>query len=165
LDPFTYRGTAETWNEEESLRAFTNAQVVEVGADTTRSSPFIGPATGGSSSPLISTYSSINDAKQEEPLTLRVTKVGRMNRKDELSDGGKKLLNRKWRPWGVLLTGSQLLFSRDPTWMSALIPQTEGGKAQMLTPPSTILKVDELVSLKNSIAVYDKFYTKVCSFD
>lgn len=158
-DPFSYNGTVETWDEEELLRAFTNAHVVEVGTESSYFSPFFGLAAGGSSSPLIPTPVPGN-VNREGKSTLRVTKVGLMDRKDELYEGGKKPLSRKWKSWGALLTGSQLLFSRDPAWMH-LIPQTEkGGNDQILLPPSAILRIDELLSLKNAVAVLDKSYTK-----
>ncbi|KXN89874.1 Protein transport protein sec73 [Leucoagaricus sp. SymC.cos] len=160
LDPFNFAGTLGKWDEKELLLSFANAHVVEVGGDLARSSPFFGLATGGSSSPLIYTNPVVN-APSQEVLTLRVTKVGLMNRKDELSEGGKKPLSRKWKSWGVLLTGSQLLFSRDPAWMQKLIEQAEkGSDEQVLMPPSAILRVDELLSVRNAVAVYDKSYSK-----
>lgn len=42
--------------------------------------------------------------------TLKITKVGLLSRKDDLTEGGKKAASRKWRGWSVVLTGSQLLF-------------------------------------------------------
>lgn len=41
---------------------------------------------------------------------LRVTRAGRLRRKDDTLDGGRKASNRKWREYGVVLSGSQLLF-------------------------------------------------------
>jgi len=41
---------------------------------------------------------------------LRVTRAGRLRRKDDTLDGGRKAGNRKWREYGVVLSGSQLLF-------------------------------------------------------
>lgn len=163
FDPFSYEGTAGKWDEEELLLAFANAHVIEVGVDTTRSTPFFGLATGGSSSPFIPTNAGPGDTSYELS-TLKVTKVGIMSRKDDLLEGGKKSMNRKWRSWGVVLTGSQLLFSRDPAWMNTLVNQTETDDGQVLMPQSSVLKVDELLSLRNAIAVYDKSYTKVCPF-
>lgn len=159
-DPFSYEGTAGKWNEEELLLAFVNAHVVEVGSDITRSMPFFGLAPGGSSSPLIPTNSSVNDIHGELS-ALRVTKVGLMSRKDDLLEGGKKPMGRKWKSWGVVLTGSQLLFSRDPAWLNILTNRAETSDVQSLMPQSAVLKLDELLSVKNAIAVYDKSYTKV----
>ncbi|KAJ3567359.1 hypothetical protein NP233_g6415 [Leucocoprinus birnbaumii] len=160
-NPFSYKGTAVKWDEEELLRAFTHAHVMDVGAESARSSPFFSIPAAGSSSPLISSPLGTGSVKREGDLTLRLTKVGVMDRKDELGESGKKPLSRKWKSWGVLLTGSQLLFSRDPARMQALISQTEkGGNDQVILPPSAILRVDELLSLKNAIAVFDTSYTK-----
>jgi hypothetical protein len=102
-----------------------------------------------------------DDNFQEKPSALRVTKVGLMNRKDHLLGGGKKSIGRKWKSWGVLLTGSQLLFSRDPAWLNTLSKHNETDNIRFPTPQSEVLKVDELVSLKNAIAVHDRSYLKV----
>jgi len=112
----------------------------------------------------MTTHSTPHDVHSdpEGDLTLRVTKIGLIDRKDELSEDGKKLLSKKWKPWGVLLTGSQLLFFRDSSWMHTLIPKTkEGSNSQLMLPSSAILKIDELLSVKNAIAVFDKSYIKV----
>ncbi|KAF9452613.1 hypothetical protein P691DRAFT_803728 [Macrolepiota fuliginosa MF-IS2] len=160
LDPFSYQGTAGKWDEEELLLAFANAHVIEVGAGTTRPTAFFGIAAGGSSSPVVPTNSGPSDIYHEDLSTLRVTRVGLMNRKDDLLEGGKKPLNRKWKTWCVVLTGSQLLFSRDPTWMNALLNRVETNNGQNIMPQSAVLRVDELLSVKNTIAVHDRSYTK-----
>ena len=87
-----------------------------------------------------------------------------MHRKDDLLEGGKKPMNRKWRACGVALTGSQLVFSRDLAWLDSFVAQAETHDGKASTPPCINLKVDELLSVKNAIAVYDKTYTKVCPF-
>jgi len=94
-----------------------------------------------------------------EVSTLRVTKVGILNRKDDFLEGGKKSSNRRWRPWSVILTGSQLLLFRDPAWATGLLAQTESPDAQSVFPPP-VFKPDELLSVKDAIAVFDRSYTK-----
>lgn len=160
FDPFNYEGTSGKWDEEELVLAFANAQLVEVGANNTRPAAFFGLAPGGSSSALIANSSVTSDAGREERSMLRVTKVGLMHRKDDLLEGGKKPMNRKWRSCGVALMGSQLLFSRDLAWVDSLVTQAETDDGKFPTPPCINLKVDELLSLRNAIAVYDKNYTK-----
>lgn len=46
--------------------------------------------------------------------------------------------------------------------MHTLIPKTkEGSNSQLMLPSSAILKIDELLSVKNAIAVFDRSYIKV----
>ena len=45
----------------------------------------------------------------EPSLYLKITKLGVIDRKDDLIEGGKKASSRKWKTWSVMLTGSQLL--------------------------------------------------------
>jgi hypothetical protein len=77
-------------------------------------------------------------------------------------DGGKRSAIRKWRQWSVILTATQLLFFRDTTWASALMEQKASGELQQsLLPHSAFLRPDELVSLHDTVAVFDTLYTKV----
>ncbi len=62
-------------------------------------------------------------AGEEEVVSLKVTKVGVVNRKDDMADGGKKSASRKWKTSGLLLTGSQLLLFKDVIWINALQSQ------------------------------------------
>ncbi|OCF33689.1 hypothetical protein I316_04763 [Kwoniella heveanensis BCC8398] len=99
----------------------------------------------------------------ESETVLRVTKVGLLSRKDDTTESSKKA-SRKWKSWSVILTGSQLLFFKDPTWALTLLEQarsTDGTEraGQMLLPRQTTFKPDEVHSLKECIAVYDRTYT------
>ena len=117
-----------------------------------------------------------------ELASLKVTKVGLLNRKGEstgsqcrihtvaqecssedLSEGGKRSSNRKWREWSVLLTGSQLLFFRDVTLALDLIMQLKSRKQEtdIMIPRTSLLRPEEYISLKDALAVCDGTYTKV----
>lgn len=158
--PYNYEGTAGNWDQEELLLSFVNAHIVEVKPDATRSVPFFGL------SPVVPNSMNADDNSQERLSALRVSKVGLLNRKDYLLGGGKKPISRKWKSWGVLLTGSQLLFSRDPAWLNTLSKHNEMDKVRFPAPQSEVLKVDELLCLKNAIAVHDRSYLKASnSFD
>lgn len=164
-NPFTYKGTDEELNEEELHRAFTKATILEVGAmdpTNTHTSYSLG-VVGVPPSPLTATMSTFQDAPalKGEIHSLRVTKVGVLNRKDDILPGGKKSTSRKWRTWGVILTGSQLLFFRDPTWVSALMTRWAETDGQVIVPQATVLRPDELFTVKDSIAVYDNSYVRV----
>lgn len=165
--PYSYIGTAGPWDEEEMQLAFAKANIIEVGApDQSRQSPFFALNVGGvPPSPLVGSAGVIPPtAAPAEVWTLKVTKVGTLNRKDDVLEGGKKAGSRKWKPWSVMLTGSQLLFFRDPAWASTLLEQHDAPEGQIIFPQSAIFKPDELLSVKDAIAVFDKSYTKVCSF-
>lgn len=96
-----------------------------------------------------------------EAFTLRVTKVGVLWRKDEVLEGGRKPLNRKWKEWSVLLTGSQLLLCRDLTWANLIQAKVDRANGEAPLSYASIPKPDELLSVKDTVAVYDKSYTKV----
>ncbi|KAI8881195.1 hypothetical protein K501DRAFT_253687 [Backusella circina FSU 941] len=53
--------------------------------------------------------------------TVRVTKAGILDRKYDLIQGGRKATARGWRPFGVILSGSQIIFFADlssyQTWL------------------------------------------------
>jgi hypothetical protein len=96
-----------------------------------------------------------------EVWTLKVTKVGLLDRKDDTVEGGKKAINRKWKTWSVILTGSQILLFRDPSWATSLLAQPKTPEGRVVIPQASLFKPDELLSVKDAIAVFDKSYTKV----
>jgi len=156
-NPYTYEGTNGPWNEQELHCAFVKARVVEIDLPIT-DRPFSLSSSDNPGSPV----SKFNDfpnifSSKGKTWNLKITKCGLLNRKDDTSEGGKKNTNRKWRSWSVVLTGSQLLFFRDTT--STLQTLSTGFSTHQ--PSTTILRPDELFSLKDSIAVYDRSYTKV----
>jgi hypothetical protein len=91
-----------------------------------------------------------------ESRNITVTKSGILVRKDEAGEGGKRAQNRKWREWSVVLTGSQLLFFRDATWVAEFLSDD-----QRREPPASLLRPDELLSVRGAVAVYDREYLKV----
>lgn len=160
-NPYSFQGTAGPWDEQDLQLAFAKANVIEVGAATNlRVTTLLSLGPGGSA-PLtpMSTFPEIAPPPGEVS-TLRVTKVGILNRKDDVLEGGKKSSNRKWRPWSVILTGSQLLLFRDPAWAAGLLSQA-ASPDEPPAFPQTVFKPDELLSVKDAIAVFDRSYTKV----
>ncbi|PCH33556.1 hypothetical protein WOLCODRAFT_129831 [Wolfiporia cocos MD-104 SS10] len=155
--PYMYQGTGGPWDEEELLRAFTMAGAIDIAPEHRYTTPpwfplsvsaGPGPLFHGSIPvvpPIIATHCSI-----------KVTKVGILSRKDDTVEGGRRMMNRKWREWCVLLTGSQLLFFRDPALASSIQAECNGHVLSRTAMPSP----DEYVSVKDSIAVYDKSYSK-----
>lgn len=96
-----------------------------------------------------------------EVTSFKVTKVGLLTRKDDMIEGGRKASNRKWKEWSVLLTGSQLLFSRDPTWATLIQSRASAGNGVMALQQGSMPRPDEMYTVKDTVAVYDRSYTKV----
>lgn len=92
---------------------------------------------------------------------IKVTKVGLMLRKEDIAEGGRRAMTRKWREWCVLLTGSQLLFFRDSTWANGLQAQLGQSDGQVVLQQTSLPQPDEMLSVRDAIAVFDKSYTKV----
>ncbi|GAA6032196.1 hypothetical protein JCM8097_007120 [Rhodosporidiobolus ruineniae] len=102
--------------------------------------------------------------------SLKITKTGLLSRKEDLAEGGKKAASRKWKGWSVVLTGSQLLFFKDPHFAASLQHALDAAAAASEPRPDdnhvlvfsiqTPFKPDAVLSLANSAAVYDSSYSK-----
>ncbi|KAF8807560.1 hypothetical protein BYT27DRAFT_7138610 [Phlegmacium glaucopus] len=162
--PYTYEGTNGPWNEQELHRAFVKARVIEIALPIMdRPSTILNPNPSDNPDALVSDFNDLSNVPSPKGKTwnLKITKCGLLNRKDDTLEGGKKSMNRKWKLWSVVLTGSRLLFFRDSTWTSKLqTPLTDSPAHHAKPPPTTILRPDELFSLNDSIAVHDRSYSK-----
>ncbi len=94
---------------------------------------------------------------------VKVTKVGLMLRKEDILEGGKRAMSRKWREWCVLLTGSQLMFFRDSTLAPHIQAQSSPTNGHMVIPHASLPQPEETYSVRDAIAVFDGTYTKVRS--
>ncbi|GAA5852443.1 hypothetical protein JCM8547_006785 [Rhodosporidiobolus lusitaniae] len=102
--------------------------------------------------------------------SLKITKIGLLSRKEDLAEGGKKAASRKWKGWSVVLTGSQLLFFKDPHFAASLQHALDAAAAASEPKPDdnhvlvfsiqTPFKPDAVLSLANSAAIYDSSYSK-----
>lgn len=167
--PFSYTGSLPTFDVDRLNSSFLHAPSIEIlTTKPTGEQPGMGnPAA---------------DEVEEEVVSLKVTKVGIVNRKDDMSDGGKKSASRKWKTSGLLLTGSQLLLFKDVVWINALQSQildqvghslhcndiptdddaadevVEGGV--VISPRITYFRPDGVISLADAVAVKDQAYGK-----
>ena len=156
-EPFTWTTVGNrAWSGEDLQVAFSSAGVIEVQYPESQS---ISAVTKGASQPgdMISPPAST---------TIKVSKVGALNRKDDIGLRGRKNAFRKWRTWSVLLTGSQLLFYRDSSLAEHVLRVLEvdtSGNDRVFESMSRagLVKPDEIVSVKDAIAVYDRTYSKV----
>ncbi|KAI0662726.1 hypothetical protein C8Q70DRAFT_578761 [Cubamyces menziesii] len=163
--PYFYQGTAGPWDEDELQRAFALASVVEVAAIESRymASPWFSLSVTGGPGPMF--QSSLGSLPVLTPTgggvwMIKVTKVGSLLRKEDTVEGGRRAINRKWREWCILLTGSQLLFFRDSTWASNIQTQLAKSNGQVLLQQTSLPQPDEMLSVRDAIAVFDRSYTK-----
>ncbi|CAL1696041.1 unnamed protein product [Somion occarium] len=159
--PYVYQGTAGQWDDDELLRAFQTAGVVEVNSAGYYPAPWFSLGVGGGPGPM-AIGGGLPSAFPPSPeaFSLRVTKVGTLWRKDVVLEGGRKPMHRKWKEWSVLLTGSQLLLCRDLTWVNVILAKAERVNGEVNLPHASIPKPDELLSVKDAVAVFDKSYIK-----
>ena len=145
-NPFSCLGTRPFLDIDSVHGAFANAPflpVIPVKRRSSTASLIGGPSTSSESETI-----------------LRVTKVGLLSRKDDGPENGKKL-SRKWKSWSVVLTSSQLLFFKDPTWALSLQEQIRQRTTSSSGHPvalSTLqnFKPDEVFPVSQCIAAYDK---------
>lgn len=160
--PYFYQGSGGRWDEDKLLRAFAMASVVEVASESRYTAPpWFGLNVGGGPSTIAMVTASSYASMAVEITSLKVTKVGTLLRKDEAIEGGRKANNRKWKEWSILLTGSQLLFSRDPTWAALIQARASAGDGMVALQHGSMPRPDEMYTVKDAVAVYDRSYTKV----
>lgn len=166
--PYKYLGTAAAWDHEELRQAFAEASVVELGdKEAARRQAAVAimasagfTSTGPAVLPLsFSGHSGVAPSAFNDVWTFKLTKIGVINRKEDVLEGGKKSTARKWRQYKVALTGSQLLFFKDLRWDHHLAEKAGGGRVLTLPHPSMV-KPDEVISVNDAIAVLDTSYTK-----
>ena len=155
--PYTFRGPAGDGNFEEIHEKFLKARSANLNMETS----LVSPMFFNLSSPTLSPSPVNGDVTPAYAgCVVRLVKVGILNRKDDTVEGGKRAIARKWKAWGAIVTNSQLLFYRDATQVVNIQRQLE--ESGDLPPPRFVLaRPDELWSLKNTLAVSDKSYTKV----
>ncbi|KAG8900921.1 hypothetical protein FRC00_010123 [Tulasnella sp. 408] len=158
-NPFLYTGTAARWDEAKLQRAFAEAESVEIANPTPprRRGSVLALSIGGESG------NADDDFDRDQTIVLKVTKLGVLNRKEDLLEGGRRSSNRKWKEWSVLLTGSQLLFFKDLNLAQSIMglptptATTPGDSAPRYRIPAS---PDEAMSVKDSVALFDTGYRK-----
>ncbi|KAH8100636.1 hypothetical protein BXZ70DRAFT_893014 [Cristinia sonorae] len=160
--PYVYLGTGGPWDEDELQHSFAMASVIEVRApDSFYPAPWFSLGAGSGAGPIaIGAALPHSYPEQLESFSLKVTKVGLLMRKDDVMEGGRRAMNRKWKEWSVLLTGSQLLLSRDSSWANLIQARADPANGELSMPQPMIPKPDELLSVKDAVAVFDRSYTK-----
>ncbi|KAI0304823.1 hypothetical protein BC826DRAFT_16814 [Russula brevipes] len=158
---YSYKGNSGLSNEMDIHETFINAGTIEVGSPERRmSTSMFALNIGGFAAHQLpgSSYT------PHQVSALSVAKAGLLSRKDTTLDIGKRAKAGKWRLWSVILTSSQLLFFRDHTWATSLQEQVRHHDGRTLVPPVPLLKPDEVLSLKDTVALHDRYYDKYNAF-
>ena len=151
-DPFNYMGTASSINMSELHRTFFKSGVIQILSTRSRPGAFMNQAT----------ISNPAEA-QVGVVDMKVTKVGMLWRKDPK----KKKTRSPWQEWGAILTGSQLYFFRNTSWIRNLMHQYDShqksgrsGMPVIFKPPLEQFKPDFLLSTDDVVALVDSQYKK-----
>ncbi|KAL2888163.1 Arf guanine nucleotide exchange factor sec74 [Ceratocystis lukuohia] len=151
-DHYTYLGTASRLDLKELQKTFFRTGVLQIVSARSRPDAFLTEKTA--SNPQVA-HPGIVDIK--------VTKVGLLWRKD----AKKKKTRSPWQEWGAILTGAQLYFFRNTTWIKSLMHQFETHMKQgnddvpvIFKPPLEQFKPDALMSTDGAVALHDMSYKK-----
>ena len=150
-DPYTYLGTATSMNLADLHRTFYRSGVLQIISQRSRPDAFTSQAT-------------MDNPAEAHPgvVDIKVTKVGILWRKDTK----KKKTRSPWQEWGAILTGIQLYFFRNTTWIKNLMHQHEThhkyGSSLPVTfkPPLEQFKPDVMMSTEDAVALVDNTYKK-----
>lgn len=151
-DPYSYLGTSTSLNLTDIHKAFFKSGVLQILSSRSRPEAFMSPETMA------------NPADAHPGVVdIKVTKVGILWRKDMK----KKKARSPWQEWGSILTGSQLYFFRNTTWIKSLMHQYDihhklgsAGTPVTFRPPLEQFKPDVLMSTEDAVALVDNTYKK-----
>lgn len=151
-DPFSYLGSGASMNLADLHRTFFRSGVIQILSSRSRPEAFMNQAT--ITNPLDG---------QVGVVDMKVTKVGILWRKDPK----KKKARSPWQEWGAILTGSQLYFFRNTSWIRSLMAQYDNhhkhgrsGAPVIFKPPLDQFKPDFLLSTEDIVALVDSQYKK-----
>ncbi|KAF9870850.1 hypothetical protein CkaCkLH20_11749 [Colletotrichum karsti] len=151
-DHYNYLGTAKDLNVKELQRTFFRTGVLQIVSARSRPDAFRDEK------------SAINPAEAAQGVVdIKITKVGLLWRKD----AKKKKTRSPWQEWGAILTGAQLYFFRNTTWIKNLMHQYEShvkqgyyGEPITFKPPLPEFKPDGYLPTKEAVALVDSTYRK-----
>ena len=151
-DPFSYVGSASSYNITDLHRTFFRSGVIQILSSRSRPDAFRTQAT------ITNPFES-----QVGVVDMKVTKVGILWRKDVK----RKKARSPWQEWGAILTGSQLYFFRNTSWVKNLVHQHDhhqkhgrSGTPVVFKPPLDQFKPDFLLSTENVVTLVDTSYRK-----
>ncbi|KAL8707877.1 MAG: hypothetical protein Q9220_007161 [cf. Caloplaca sp. 1 TL-2023] len=151
-DPYNYLGTAQSLNLADLNKTFFRTGVLQIVSSRSRPEAFMSPET-------------ITNPAEAHPgvVDIKITKVGMLWRKDMK----KKKARSPWQEWGAILTGAQLYFFRNTSWVRNLMQQCSShhkhglaGSPCVFKPPLEAFKPDVLMSTEDAVALLDSSYKK-----
>ena len=151
-DHYTYLGTAPSLNLADLNKTFFKSGILQIVSSRSRPEAFMSPETMA------------NPAEAHPGVVdIKITKVGILWRKDMK----KKKARSPWQEWGAILTGAQLYFFRNTTWIKSLMHQHDShhkhrlpGSPVIFKPPLEQFKPDVLMSTEDAVALLDTTYKK-----
>ena len=151
-DHYTYLGTASSLNLPNLNKTFFKSGVLQIVSSRSRPEAFMSPETMA------------NPADAHPGVVdIKITKVGILWRKDMK----KKKARSPWQEWGAILTGAQLYFFRNTTWIKSLMHQHDShlkhglpGLPVIFKPQLEQFKPDVLMSTEDAVALLDTTYKK-----
>ena len=151
-DHYNYLGTAPSLNLANLHKTFFKSGILQIVSSRSRPEAFTSPETMA------------NPADAHPGVVdIKITKVGILWRKDTK----KKKARSPWQEWGAILTGAQLYFFRNATWIKSLMQQHDShhkhgyaGSPVIFKPPLEQFKPDVLMSTEDAVALLDNNYKK-----
>ncbi|KAK5995840.1 Protein transport protein sec73 [Cladobotryum mycophilum] len=151
-DQYNYLGSAKSLNLKDLQKTFFRTGVLQIVSARSRPDAFLTDKTATNPD---DTHPGIVDIK--------ITKVGLLWRKE----AKKRKTRSPWQEWGAILTGAQLYFFRNTSWVKNLMHQYENhikaghdGIPITFKPPLEEFKPDALMSTDGAVALLDTSYKK-----
>lgn len=151
-DTYNYIGTEQTLNLQELHKTFFKTGVLQIVSARSRPDAFMTEKTATNP-----------QEAQAGIVDIKITKVGLLWRKD----AKKKKTRSPWQEWGAILTGAQLYFFRNTSWVKNLMHQYDthikhghDGIPVIFHPPLDQFKPDGLMSTDGAVALLDSSYKK-----
>jgi hypothetical protein len=149
---YSYLGTALSLNLQNLQKTFFRTGILQIISARSRPDAFMSEKT-------------VTNPDEAHPgiVDIKITKVGLLWRKD----AKKKKTRSPWQEWGAILTGAQLYFFRNTTWIKNLMQQHDAHVKQghdgipiIFKPPLDQFKPDALMSTDDAVALLDSTYKK-----
>ncbi|KAL7787691.1 guanine nucleotide exchange factor [Trichoderma afarasin] len=150
-DQYHYLGTGQSLNLKDLQKTFFRTGVLQIVSARSRPDAFMSdkPLNNPDDAPGI--------------VDIKITKVGLLWRKE----AKKRKTRSPWQEWGAILTGAQLYFFRNTSWVKNLMHQYDShikaghdGIPITFKPPLEEFKPDALMSTKGAVALLDTSYKK-----
>ncbi|KAH8160833.1 hypothetical protein CIB48_g7416 [Xylaria polymorpha] len=149
---YSYLGTANRLILKELQKTFFKTGVLQIVSARSRPDAFMTEKTQNNP-----------DAAHPGIVDIKVTKVGLLWRKEVT----KRRTRSPWQEWGAILTGAQLYFFRNASWVKNLLHQHESHVKSgnddvplIFKPPLEQFKPDALMSTQGAVALWDTNYKR-----